>query len=206
MSEGIIKKALAEKIISARSIDFRTFSVDKHNCVDDTPYGGGCGMLLKPENIIRAFESVELKPKRKIILTSPAGRRFDQRYAEYLSDCEQLIFICGRYEGIDERVDEILQPEIISAGDYVLSNGEIAALVIFNAVARLIPGVLGNSGSLKEESFADGKLEYPQFTRPDFYRGIEAPEVLKNGNHKLINEWRKKKSIEKTNEIRNFFS
>ena len=200
MNEGIIKKALVEKKISARVIDFRDFSVDKHNCVDDTPYGGGCGMLIKPDALVRAFESIELKPARKLILTSPAGKRFNQRYAESLAECEQLIFICGRYEGIDERVSELLQPEIISVGDYVLSNGELAALVIFNAVSRLIPGVLGNSGSLNEESFNDEKLEYPQYTRPEIYRNLCVPEVLKSGNHKLINDWRKNRSIEKTSQ------
>jgi len=160
-------------------------------------------MLLKPEPIIRAFEDIELKPKYRVIMPTPAGKRFHQRTAKGLLNYEQLIFICGRYEGIDERVTEILQPLKISIGDYILSNGEIAAAAIFNTVARLIDGVLGNPLSLIEESFENGMLEYPQYTRPECYRGLSVPEILKSGHHKLINEWRLSESKKITAKIKN---
>lgn len=201
--EGIIKDALNSGKIKARLINFRDFAVDKHSIVDDTPYGGGGGMLLKPEPLIRAFESIELKPRHKVIMTTPAGAKFKQQTAKQFAELEQLIFICGRYEGIDERVSEILRPMQISIGDYVLSNGELAALVMFNAVARLIDGVLGNADSLIEESFENGLLEYPHYTRPDVYRGLSVPDVLKNGNHKLIVNWRQNEARKRTLKIEN---
>lgn len=198
LNEGIIKSAVAGGILKIRCINFRDFALDKHQTVDDAPYGGGSGMLIKPEPLIRAFESIELLPRRRVVFPTPAGRVFNNRTAVELSDYEQLIFICGRYEGIDERVIEIIGPDAISIGDYVLSNGELGALVIFNAVARQIPGVLGNSESLKEESFSNNLLEYPQYTRPESYRGCRTPNVLKEGNHKLIAEWRLRESLNRT--------
>ncbi|HON57876.1 MAG TPA: tRNA (guanosine(37)-N1)-methyltransferase TrmD [bacterium] len=201
--EGIIKEAINTNKIKIKLINFREYALDRHQIVDDTPYGGGSGMLLKPEPIIRAFEDIELKPRCRVIMPTPAGKRFHQRTAKRLLNYDQLIFICGRYEGIDERVSEILQPLKISIGDYILSNGEIAAAAIFNAIARLIDGVLGNPLSLIEESFENGMLEYPQYTRPECYRGLSVPEILKSGHHKLINDWRLSESKKITEKIKN---
>jgi len=204
LEEGIIKNAIAKKIISIKFINFRDYSILKHSVVDDTTYGGGSGMLLKVEPIIRAFESIELLPKRRIILPAPAGEVFNSAIAKKISDSnlEQLIFICGRYEGIDERVIEILAPDIYSIGDFVLSNGELAALVMFNCIVRNIDGVLGNPDSLLEESFTSGLLEYPQYTRPEEFRGLKTPSVLLTGNHREINAWRKEQAIIKTKRFR----
>ncbi len=202
LSEGIIKKALNEKRFSVEIINFRDYSLDKHKAVDDSPYGGGGGMLIKPEAIIRAFESIELQPRRSLIMTSPAGKVFKQQDAQRLAGMEQIIFICGRYEGIDERIYDILEPEVFSIGDYVLSNGELAALVMFNAAVRLIDGVLGNSESLREESFEQNRLEYPHYTRPESYRGYDVPRILLEGHHKKINMWRNSAANAKTQRVR----
>ncbi|MBP7654252.1 tRNA (guanine(37)-N(1))-methyltransferase [Candidatus Dependentiae bacterium] len=229
LKEGILAKAISKGIIKVTFINFREFTLDKHSCVDDTPYGGGSGMLLKPEPIIRAFESVELLPRRITIMPAPDGKIFSSEVSVKFSYFDQMIFICGRYEGIDSRVSDIINPEHISVGNYILSNGELAALVIFNAVMRNIPGVLGNSDSLKEESFSinrdpanafgnlskknirytdeksgiydsenENLLEYPQYTRPYSYRGFKVPDVLREGNHKLISEWMINESVKKT--------
>lgn len=198
-SFGIFKKAREKKLIEINTHDFRNFTVDKHRTVDDAPYGGGGGMLMKPEPIGRAIEQVKSGEARSlVILTTPGGEPFTDETARELAEYEQLVVICGRYEGIDDRVRDIYVDREISIGDYVLSGGEYAASVIVDSVSRFIPGVLGNVLSPEEESFKEGLLEYPQYTRPESYKGKKIPEVLLSGNHREIAEWRKKESIRKT--------
>jgi len=198
-SFGILKKAQEKRIIKISSHDIRMFARDKHKTVDDKPYGGGSGMVMKPEPLGTAIEAAKLKgAKSLVILTSPQGERFSDRIAKELSQFDQLIIICGRYEGIDERIREIYVDKEISIGDYVLSGGEYAALVIIDAVSRFIPGVLGNEASPHDDSFSGGLLEHPQYTRPEEYNGIAVPQILLSGNHRELEVWRRKESIKKT--------
>ena len=198
-SFGIFKKAVERKIVELNTHDIRDFTEDKHRTVDDAPYGGGGGMLMKPEPIGRAIEQIKLKgPKSLVILTTPGGEIFSDETARELSGYEQLIIICGRYEGIDERVRELYVDREISIGDYVLSGGEYAAAVIVDSVSRFVPGFLGNELSPESDSFKDSLLEHPQYTRPENYMGSGIPEVLLSGNHQEIREWRRKESIKKT--------
>ena len=183
--------------------NIRDFTHDRHRTVDDRPFGGGPGMLLKPEPIFEAFEYIKeanqpWKEETPIILLSPQGRLFNQQIARDLAQKSALLLICGHYEGVDERVKEHLATDEISIGDYVLSGGELPALVIADAVTRLIPGVLGSEESIKDESFNEGFLEYPQYTRPASYRGWTVPEILLSGNHQEIDRWRRRKSTERT--------
>ena len=197
-SLGIFKRAIDQKLVSIGIHNIRDYTHDKHHTVDDYPYGGGAGMVLKPEPIFEAVESIEREPEAPIILLTPQGRLFCQKIAEELSKYSHLIFICGHYEGVDERVIEHLVTDEISIGDYVLSGGEPAAMVVIDAVIRLLPGVLGSTASLLDDSHVSGLLEYPQYTRPAVYRGWSVPEVLLSGNHAQIASWRREQAIQRT--------
>lgn len=189
--ESIIKRALEKSLISIKIHNLRDWATDNYKTVDDRPYGGGAGMIIKVDVIDKAIQEVKNGcHNAKVIITDAGGKTFSQDKAKELSTGRDLIIICGHYEGIDHRVHENLVDEIISIGPYVLSGGEIAAMTITDAVTRLIPGVLGNNESLEEESHNDGKVEYPQYTRPDDYNGWKVPEVLKSGDHKKIKQWR----------------
>ena len=190
---SLLGKAITQKKLNVALHNFRDFATDKHKTVDDVPYGGGPGMVLKPEPLVNTIESISGKKKSKCILLTPRGTLFNQKMARQMAKLDQLILICGRYEGVDERVCELVVDEEISIGDYVLNGGEVAALVLLETVARLIPGVLGNEASLSHESFNEGLLEYPQYTRPPELRGLKVPKVLLSGDHKKIIEWRKKR-------------
>ncbi len=204
LSASIMKRAIAAGLINVDVHNLRDYTQDKHKSVDDYPYGGGAGMVMKPEPFFRITEELwPHKEKRKIILLSPKGRLFDQAMGEELSREErEIVFLCGRYEAIDERVKEQLADDEISIGDYVLTGGELPALVIIDVVARLIPGVLGDSRSSEEDSFTCGLLDYPHYTRPENFRGMGVPEVLLSGNHDEIRKWRKKQSLRLTLEKR----
>jgi len=201
---SIIKRALDKGFARIELLNIRDFSRDKHRKVDDYPYGGGCGMVMKPEPIFEAVECVEKNlegQSRRIILTSPQGTVFNQSLARKLAAESNLIFICGHYEGIDERVKTLITDEI-SIGDFILTGGEIPALAIIDAVVRLVPGVLGSSQSPEDESFSNGLLEYPQYTRPKVYRGLKVPDVLLSGNHKEIELFRRREALIRTREKR----
>jgi tRNA (guanine37-N1)-methyltransferase len=201
---SIIKRAIDSGLLSINIINPRDFTIDKHRIVDDTPFGGGSGMVMKPEPVYRAVESITTDSalSRRVILMCPGGRRFDQAKAKELSAYDQLILICGHYEGIDERVRLHLVDEAISIGDYVLTGGELPAMVITDAVARMLPGVLGASDAAQQDSFYHGLLEYPQYTRPREFEGREVPEVLISGDHAKIARWRRKQSLKNTLERR----
>jgi len=204
LDESIVKRARERGLLTLRVWDIREFAYDRHRTVDDTPYGGGAGMVMKPEPILEAVEfaaSAVQTEKRRIILLSPQGRLFDQNMAKELSQEEHIILICGHYEGVDERVKTIITDEV-SIGDFVLTGGEIPALAIVDATSRLIPGVLGSYDSVKEESFSNGLLEYPHYTRPEVYRGLRVPEVLLSGNHREIEKFRRKEALRRTLEKR----
>jgi len=203
--ESILKKAQEKGLLKINLIDIRSFSRDKHKKVDDYPFGGGVGMVMKPEPIFEAWEfACALNPDlpAKTILLTPQGYTFNQAKAQELSKLNRLILICGHYEGIDERVREQLVDEEISIGDYVLTGGELPAMVLVDAVARLLPGVLGSEESAYKDSFSDGLLEYPQYTRPRVYRGLEVPEVLLSGDHEKIRLWRRRQSLLRTRQKR----
>ena len=200
-AESIIGRAIKAGIVSIDTINPRDFTEDKHRTVDGAPYGGGPGMLMMADPLFRAIESCK-KEGSCVILTSPKGERFSQKIAGELSEEKHLIVVCGHYEGIDERVREKLIDREISIGDYVLTSGNIPAMVIVDSVVRLLPGVLGDDASSKEESFSNNLLEYPQYTRPVEYRGMRVPDILLSGNHKLIKEWRREQSIKATKEKR----
>ncbi len=197
---SIIKRAMDENIVEISTLDFRQYGIGKHKIVDDTPYGGGAGMLLKPEPIFEAMDEINAADptaEKRIILMDPAGKPFNHELAEDFSKSDHLVFICGHYEGYDERIRTLVTDEV-SLGDYVLTGGELAAMVMIDATVRLLPGVLGNVDSAKEDSHASGLLEYPHYTRPAMYRGMEVPEVLRNGNHQLIEKWRHQESLKRT--------
>ncbi len=200
---SIIGKAVAAGKIEIVTRNFRDYATDIHRTVDDAPYGGGAGMVLKPDVLASALEGVpEAGKKREVILLSPQGKRLTQKIAKELAEVDQLVLICGRYEGVDERFIELFVDNEISVGDYVTSGGEIPAMVLCDTVIRLIPGVLGNEDSLQTESHANGLLEYPQYTRPQNFRGVKVPDVLLSGNHKEIEKWRHKESLKRTSEKR----
>ncbi|HYW46651.1 MAG TPA: tRNA (guanosine(37)-N1)-methyltransferase TrmD [Bryobacteraceae bacterium] len=208
-AHGVVKRGRDAGLLDIRIHNLRDWTSDRHKTVDDRPFGGGEGMVLKADPIFQAAESIwpERKPERKIILLSAQGRMFDQAMANRLSRESELLLICGRYEGVDERVAEHLADEEISIGNYVLSGGELAAAVVIDAVARLLPGVLGNESSAAFESFQDtghgeGLLDCPHWTRPAEFRGWKAPEVLLNGNHEEIRRFRKRAALEKTARLR----
>jgi len=202
---GIIRRACAAGLVNIRAHDLRAWTSDKHHVVDDRPFGGGDGMVFKPEPIFAAVKSLTGASRResmaagkRVLLLSPQGRQFTQAVAADLAVSEQLILICGRYEGVDERVADALVTDEISIGDYVLSGGEPAALVVIDAMVRLLPGALGSETSAANESFSAGLLDCPQYTRPPDFEGIRAPEVLLTGNHAEIARWRRESSMEKT--------
>jgi tRNA (guanine37-N1)-methyltransferase len=203
---SILKRAQEKGIIEIHVHDLRVWSSDKHKTVDDRPFGGGAGMVFKPEPIFRAVETLlegeSPSEQTAIILLSPQGRVFTQQEAERLAQRERIILICGRYEGVDERVVEHLITDEISIGDYILTGGEIPAMVIVDAVARLLPGALGHEESAERDSFAEGILDCPHYTRPADFRGLTVPEVLLGGNHAEIARWRRRKALEKTLRVR----
>ncbi len=197
---SILKRAQENGLISTKIVDFRPYSPSKHKNVDDSPFGGGAGMVLKPEPIYNAVEAnlgIPGQYRGKIIILSPQGLPFRQELAKDLAKEENLAFICGHYEGFDERVRALADLEI-SIGDYVLTGGELPAMVVIDAVSRLIPGVLGEEDSAQDDSFYNGLLEYPHFTRPRVYRGVAVPDVLISGNHEQIRIWRRKESLRRT--------
>jgi len=196
---SLLGKAIAQQIATVNIINPRDFTIDKHRKVDDITYGGGVGMLLKPEPMFAAVESLPILPKREVILMTPQGQPLDQTLLKELAtDYQQLVLICGHYEGVDERIRQYLVTKEISLGDFVLTCGEIPALTLINGVTRLLPGTVGKIESLKQESFETDLLDYPQYTRPAEYRGWQVPEVLRSGNHKLIEQWRKAEQIKRT--------
>jgi tRNA (guanine37-N1)-methyltransferase len=196
---GIVKRAIEGEYISLESVNFRDFAKDRHHTVDDRPYGGGCGMVMKPEPVAEAIRHARKKhPESCTLLLTPQGRLFNQRVAEELAGCSGLILICGRYEGVDERIREHLVDDELSIGDYVLTGGELAAMCVIDAVSRLIPGTLGGEDSAQEDSFSTGLLEYPQYTRPRSFEGAEVPEVLLSGNHGAVKQWRRQASLVRT--------
>jgi len=197
-SGGVIKKALEKGLVEIHVHDLRDVAHGKHRQVDDRPYGGGLGMVLKPEPVFRAVEKVKCKHEASIVLLSPQGRKFDFHMAQRLSKLPQVILICGRYEGLDERVVQCLATEEVSIGDYILTGGETAAMVVIDAVARLVPDVVGKANSVKHDSFYEGMLDFPQYTRPRQFKGMKVPEILFSGDHKKIEHWRRKKALEKT--------
>ncbi|HTK94984.1 MAG TPA: tRNA (guanosine(37)-N1)-methyltransferase TrmD [Terriglobales bacterium] len=224
MDHGIVRRAREAGLIDIQVRDLRAFTRDKHRTVDDRPFGGGEGMVLKPEPIFECAESLAIAPREarrsgaareSVVLLSPQGQLFNQRLAEEFAQLERLVIICGRYEGVDERVAEHLADREVSVGDFVLSGGELGAALIVDAVARLVPGALGNEASSKQESFSSlravkaagepdatcasgGLLDYPHYTRPADFRGLPVPEVLVNGNHEEIRRWRRRRALEKT--------
>ncbi|KKI92583.1 tRNA (guanine-N1)-methyltransferase [Bacillus sp. SA1-12] len=204
LNESILKKAQEKKAVQFRVINFRDYSSNKHLTVDDYPYGGGAGMVLKPQPIFDAVEAIrqETDSTPKVILVCPQGERFTQAKAEQLATEQHLLFVCGHYEGYDERIREHLVTDEISIGDFVLTGGELASMVIADSVVRLLPGVLGNEDSPVLDSYSSGLLEHPHYTRPADFRGMKVPEVLLSGNHKLIKEWREKESLRRTFERR----
>jgi tRNA (guanine37-N1)-methyltransferase len=197
-SGGIIKKALEREMVRIAVHDLRDFTEDKHRQVDDRPFGGLEGMVLKPEPIFRAVEAIREDETSRVYLLSPQGRPLNSALAKELASERQVILICGRYEGVDERVVEHLVDGEISIGDYVLTGGEPAAVVVVDAASRFVPGVVGKEGSVRNDSFAEGILDFPQYTRPREFRGLEVPQVLFSGDHKKIERWRRKKALEKT--------
>ncbi len=203
LKEGILGRAVKRNIVDVRLINIRDFAKGAHKTTDDRPYGGGNGMVMKPGPIYRSLESVErVEGRSLVILLSPQGEAFDQAMAWELSEWDQLILVCGRYEGVDDRIRSTCVDREISIGDYVLSGGELVAMVIMDAVSRLVPGVLGGESSNLEDSFEGGLLEYPQFTRPRVFRGNEVPSVLLSGDHERIRVWRRTESLKRTLEKR----
>ncbi len=202
LNASILKRAQANKKVIINVHDLRDYTIDKHKKVDDRPFGGGPGMVMSPQPIFDAVKKIKGRRKVTTILTCPTGKPLTQKRVKALSGLKSIIIICGHYEGIDERVRTELVDESISIGDYVLTGGELPALVMVDAVARLIPGVLGTQASLDDESFENNLLEYPQYTRPENFRGIKVPSVLLSGHHKQVAEWRKAQSLEITKKNR----
>ena len=200
LNQSIIGKAIEKELIDIHLINIRDFSKDKHKKVDDTPYGGGAGMVMKPDVVYDAYQSIKDR-NAKVIYMSPQGKPLNQDKVEELSKENHLIILCGHYEGIDQRVLDKIVDEEISIGDYVLTGGEIPAMVLIDSVSRYVEGVL-KEDSIKEESFSNGLLEYPQYTRPEVFEGMKVPEVLLSGHHENIEKWRKEKSLEMTKKKR----
>jgi tRNA (guanine37-N1)-methyltransferase len=199
LAEGVVSRGIEQRLLDVAVHDLREFTTDRHRSVDDMPYGGGPGMVMKVEPLVKAVESVrERRGPGTVLLLSPQGRRFTQRDAERLSGAGHVVLVCGRYEGMDDRVATLVGAEELSIGDYVLSGGELAALVVVDAVSRLVPGVVGDAQSVVEESFAGGLLDYPHFTRPVEYRGMKVPDVLVSGHHAEVRRWRKRAALDRT--------
>jgi tRNA (guanine37-N1)-methyltransferase len=195
LAEGVIARGVKQGLLDVRVHDLRDFTADKHRSTDDEAYGGGPGMVMLAEPVLRCVESIG---GGHTILTSPQGRRFDQNVAKELADRQWLVFLCGRYEGFDHRVHEALQPDEISIGDFVVSGGELPAMLVADAVGRMIEGVVGNSGSVEEDSFFRGLLDYPHYTRPEELRGMRVPDILLSGHHEKIRRWRKEMALRAT--------
>jgi tRNA (guanine-N(1)-)-methyltransferase len=204
MAQSIIGRALSDELINLKIINIRDYAKNRYRQVDDYPYGGGAGMLMQADPIYSAYKDIcqNSEKKPRLIYTSPQGRLFDQNLAKELAKEEEIIFLCGHYEGVDERVLELTGAESVSIGDYVLTGGELASVVMMDAISRMIKGVLSNEDSAEFESFEDSLLEYPQYTRPAVYEGMEVPEVLLSGHHKNIEEWKRKESLRRTFERR----
>lgn len=203
-SESIIKRAIEKGLVTIRIHNLRDWATDKHKTVDDKPYGGGAGMVMRVDVIDRALNDIKAKNqglKSKVILLTPSGKLFNQKIAKTLSSQSNLILICGHYEGVDARVEKLVDEEI-SIGDYVLTGGELPAMVLVDAIVRLIPGVLGKEESLKQESFMNNLLEYPQYTKPRIYKNMKVPQVLLSGDHKKIADWRIQMAIKRTKKMR----
>ncbi|KAB0672401.1 tRNA (guanosine(37)-N1)-methyltransferase TrmD [Oryzomonas sagensis] len=201
--ESIIRRGKDKQLIEIALHNIRDWATDRHQTADDAPYGGGAGMVMKVEPLAACIEAVKARrPASTVVMTSPQGRRLTHRVAAELAGSDGLIIVCGRYEGIDERIRQLYVDDDISLGDYVLSGGEIAAMAIVDTVTRLVPGVLGSDESAETDSFCDGLLEYPQYTRPPEFAGIKVPEVLLSGNHELIRKWRRRESLRKTRSLR----
>lgn len=201
LNESIVGRAINSGVVDIRLWNIRDFATDRHKTVDDAPYGGGPGMVMKVEPIARALEYVDEQTGSKadrVILMTPQGRTFDQSTAEEFSKLNRIVFVCGHYEGVDERVRELLVTDELSIGDYVLTGGELPAMVVVDAVVRLIPGVLGNEAGPIDDSFSSGLLEYPQYTRPQSFRGHEPPDILLSGHHGEIHRWRRRQSLART--------
>jgi tRNA (guanine37-N1)-methyltransferase len=201
LRESMLKRAVELGKVQINTIDLRDFTSDRHRTTDDRPYGGGPGMVMKPEPLFAAVESVRTDGCRVVLMT-PQGRPFRQNVAVELSAAEHLVFVCGHYEGVDERVRQALVTDEISIGDYILTNGVLSAAVVVDAVVRLVPGVLGGDGAADDESFSDGLLEYPQYTRPPEFRGMQVPDVLLSGNHQAVDMWRREQSEARTRQRR----
>ncbi len=197
LGESILKKAQLQGLIKINIHNLRDYTTDKHHTTDDTPYGGGAGMVMKVEPIVAAIENLKSQHNARTILMTPQGEPFAQKTAERLSIYSQLVLVCGRYEGVDERVQSFVD-EQLSIGDYILTGGELAAMVIIDAVSRLIPGVVGESVSVAEDSISCSLLKYPEYTRPRMFRGLKVPEVLLSGDHKKISRWRRAEALKKT--------
>lgn len=205
LGQSLLKKAIDRGLVDVRLWDFRAFTTDKHNKVDDRPFGGGPGMLIRCQPVFDCVEAVRQDDETPgtLIMLGPQGRRLTQRVVEELAEKPRLILLCGRYEGFDERIRIGLEPMEVSAGDFIANGGEVPAMLVIDTVIRLIPGVLGDETSSKYESFAEsGLLEYPQYTRPREYRGMTVPEVLINGNHAEVDRWRREQSLRRTRELR----
>lgn len=200
LGEGIVQRARASGIVDLQTHDLRDYTDDKHRCVDDASFGGGPGMVLKAEPFLRAKEAIWASDERPmaVVLLSPRGVRFDQRTAERYASLDRLVLLCGRYEGIDERVAQVVATEEVSLGDFVLTGGEVAAVAVVEATVRLLEGALGDEGSAGEDSFSDGLLDWPHYTRPAVWRGLAVPDVLLSGDHERIRRWRREQSLRAT--------
>lgn len=201
-SHSIMKRAVESDIISINTVNPRDYTLDKHKKVDDTPYGGGAGMVLMAQPYVDAYESIEKSEKSITLMMSPQGQTFDNKLCRELADYEQIVILCGHYEGFDERIRDIIKPKEISIGDFVLTGGELPALCIIDSISRKLDGTLGKIESMEEDSFENGLLEYPQYTKPREYRGLKVPDVLLNGNHSLIAEYRHEEQLKRTKERR----
>lgn len=202
LGESILKRAQDQELLNISLHDLRKYTLDKHRKTDDHPFGGGVGLIMNVDPIVRAIETIkESKPEARSILLSPGGKSFNQKMAWELSREENLIFVCGRYEGVDERVLNFVD-DAISIGDYVMAGGEIPAMVLIESISRLIPNVVGDESSLVEESFEYNRLEYPQYTKPREFRGLKVPDILLSGHHEKIQDWQLKEALKKTAEIR----
>ena len=205
METSILGRAGEKGLIGWETFNIRDYTLDKHGRVDDYPYGGGAGMVMQAEPIYRCYEAVLERLGRRpgrVVYMTPQGRVFDQKMAEAFAGGEELVLLCGHYEGVDERVLEEIVTDPVSVGDYVLTGGELPAMVVMDTVARLVPGVLNNGDSARDESFSDGLLEYPQYTRPEEVLGKKVPDILLSGHHAKIEEWRREKSLERTRAMR----
>ncbi len=202
LNQSILKRAREKEILQTETINFRDYADNKHHQVDDYPFGGGQGMVLKPEPIFNAMDAIDVTDETRVILMTPQGKPFDQKLAESLSKEKHLVFICGHYEGYDERIREKLVTDEISVGDFVLTGGELPAMVMTDAIVRLIPGVLSKQASHEDDSFSSGLLEFPQYTRPRTFKDMSVPDVLLSGNHAHIEQWRHEQSLKRTFEKR----